>query len=254
MNEKAKELNLNNTYFVTPHGLDNPNHYTTAYELALLTDYALNNEKFAKIVNTKTYTININGNSRQINNTNELLGNLNGVDGVKTGFTNNAGRCLVTSITRNNWQIISVVLGADTKKDRTKDSINLIEYSFNNYELVNIKEMIEDKYKTWQEQYEKSIQIYKGKEDRIYTYLEEVPYMEYPIKKDEIKDIKCEINCVDFIKAPVNENDIIGSLELKIKDKDICSLNIKCKNEVKRKGILDNFKTLFYNIGLYLAM
>ena len=139
MNAKAKELGLKNTSFVTPHGLDDQNHYTTAYELAVLTDYALNIKEFAQIVNTKTATIYINGNSTTINNTNELLGYLNGVDGVKTGFTNNAGRCLVTSTTRNNWQIISVVLGADTKKHRTKDSIELIEYTFDNYKQVNIK-------------------------------------------------------------------------------------------------------------------
>lgn len=77
MNEKARELGLKNTNFTTPHGLDNPEHYTTAYELALLADYALQNKKFAEIVNTKTYTITINGNPKIINNTNELLGVLN---------------------------------------------------------------------------------------------------------------------------------------------------------------------------------
>lgn len=120
MNQKAKELGLTNTKFVTPHGLDQPEHYTTAYELALITDYALKNETFAKIVNTKTYEIHINSQAKMLSNTNELLGNLNGVDGVKTGFTNGAGRCLVTSTTRNSHQIICVVLGADTKKIRTR--------------------------------------------------------------------------------------------------------------------------------------
>ena len=90
MNKKAKELGLNNTHFVTPHGLDDKEHYTTAYELAILTDYALKNKKFAEIVNTKSKTILINGYQKQIHNTNELLGVLEGVNGVKTGFTNNA--------------------------------------------------------------------------------------------------------------------------------------------------------------------
>ena len=113
MNEKAIELGLTNTHFVTPHGLDDANHYTTALELAKLTDYAMDNETFAKIVGTKSTTIYINNQSRQINNTNELLGVLNGVVGVKTGFTNNAGRCLVTETKRNNMDIITIVLGAD---------------------------------------------------------------------------------------------------------------------------------------------
>ena len=98
MNAKAKELNLTNTHFVTPHGLDNDDHYTTAYELAVLANYALKNETFCKIVGTKNITISINNYSKTLSNTNELLGNLNGVYGVKTGFTNGANRCLVTSV------------------------------------------------------------------------------------------------------------------------------------------------------------
>ena len=116
MNKKAQELELNDTNFVTPNGLDNSKHYTTAFELAKLTDYALKNEKFAQIVGIKETTINVNGISRTIFNTNELLGVLNGVIGVKTGFTNGAGRCLVTETKRNDKDIITVILGADTKK------------------------------------------------------------------------------------------------------------------------------------------
>jgi len=73
MNKKAEELGLTSTHFVTPHGLDEEEHYTTAYELAKITDYALKNEVFAKIVRTGNYTVNINGNSKNIRNTNELL-------------------------------------------------------------------------------------------------------------------------------------------------------------------------------------
>ena len=110
MNNKAQELNLTHTHFVTPHGLDDENHYTTAYDLALLTDYALKNDTFKNIVSTKTTTISVNDTPRIISNTNELLGNLNGVYGVKTGFTFNAGRCLVSSCNRNSMDIILVVL------------------------------------------------------------------------------------------------------------------------------------------------
>ena len=77
MNEKAEELNLKNSHFVTPHGLDEDNHYTTAYELARITDIALENSTFSKIVKTKNYTVHINGNYKNLTNTNELLGNLN---------------------------------------------------------------------------------------------------------------------------------------------------------------------------------
>lgn len=83
MNAKAQELGLNSTHFITPHGLDMPEHYTTAFELAKMADYALNIEKFANIVNTKSITISINDRSKTLTNTNELLGNLYGVNGVK---------------------------------------------------------------------------------------------------------------------------------------------------------------------------
>ena len=139
MNKKAQELGLFNSHFESPHGLDSDGHFTTAYELSLLTDYALQNSTFLNIVGTKNYTVTINGYPKNLSNTNELLGNLNGVYGVKTGFTNGANRCLVTSCKRGDMDIICVVLGADTKNFRTKDSIKLIEYVFNTYEYFNVK-------------------------------------------------------------------------------------------------------------------
>ena len=107
MNKKTLELGLENSHFITPHGLDKEEHYTTAYELALITDYALNIDKIREVVKTKTYNVAINGYTKTIRNTNELLGYLNGVNGVKTGFTNGAGRCLVTSVEREGFNIIT---------------------------------------------------------------------------------------------------------------------------------------------------
>ena len=107
MNSKAELLGLENTHFITPHGLDEDGYYTTAYELAVLSDYALKIPKIAEVVATKTYTVLINGKPRNLINTNELLGYLEGVNGVKTGFTSNAGRCLVL------WKDIPHCLAAD---------------------------------------------------------------------------------------------------------------------------------------------
>ena len=102
----------------------------------------MKNKTFAQIVNTIEFTVTINGYPKTIRNTNELLGNINGVYGIKTGFTNGANRCLVSCCKRNNLDIICVVLGADTKSFRTRDSIKLIEYTFKNYELTNIEERV----------------------------------------------------------------------------------------------------------------
>ena len=193
MNEKAKELGLENTHYVTPHGLDDPEHYTTAYELAKLADYALKNETFAKVVNTQNYNVTINGYPKEISNTNELLGYLNGVNGVKTGFTNNAGRCLVTSVNRDGFEIITVVLQADTKNIRTKDSIKLIEYVYENYELVNIKDIIDEKFKNWVLINKDRIQVNKCKYNNMELYLTDLDNDVVPIKKSE-KDNKVDLN------------------------------------------------------------
>lgn len=252
MNNKAKELGLTNSHFVTPHGLDEDEHYTTAHELAIITDYALNNKKFSTIVNTKTTTININGNQKVINNTNELLGNLNGVDGVKTGFTNNAGRCLVTSTTRSGHQIICVVLGADTKKIRTSDSIKLIEYAFSNFEYINIKEKIEDKFEEWSKNNLKNIQIIKGQSQTLQIKLQEIQYEHMPINKNNIKDIEVEIDCQNILYAPIQKDKVIGIIQVKVKDEIICTTNIIIQEEIEKKNIIDYMKQLLSNYNLYL--
>lgn len=213
MNKKAEELKLKDTHFVTPHGLDEDEHYTTAYELAKIADYALNIEEIAKIVKTKVYTININGYSKNIKNTNELLGYLEGVYGVKTGFTNGANRCLVTSVKRGEMNVICVVLGADTKKDRTQDSIKLIEYSFSNYQMVDLKFMIEDEFDTLVDKAKFS--IVKGINNNLTIDLEEFYITLYPVHKEDIKDIKIETELRENLIAPVYKNDKIRKSYIK---------------------------------------
>ena len=237
MNKKAKELGLSNTNFVTPHGLDNEDHYTTAYELAVITDYALNNETFAKIVNTKSTAISINGNNRNIYNTNELLGYMQGVDGVKTGFTNGAGRCLVTSCTRDNNQIITVVLGCDTKKQRTSDSTKLIEYAFKNYTRINLEEKIQNEFENWQQINSKRIYINKANKQEINLELGEIHKKIIPIKIGKERNIKIEINAIYNYEAPVEEGKKIGNIIVKNNEEIIDSIDIICSKTVEKKNI-----------------
>ncbi len=242
MNKKAEELGLKNTNFVTPHGLDEEMHYTTAYELALIADYALNNEKIAEVVKTKTYTVKINNNNKTINNTNELLGNLDGVNGVKTGFTNGAGRCLVTSVERDGFNIITIVLGADTKKIRTKDSINLIEYIYSNYQLINLEEIIKEEFNNWNIINKNRILVYKGIKDTAKIKLQGYKYKNYPIKKDDIKNIKVEINNIQIqFEAPVYKNTEIANVSLKINETELMNTKIVISENIKRKGIKEYF-------------
>ena len=251
MNKKAKELGLNNSNFVTPHGLDNENHYTTAYELAILTDYALNNKIFEKMVNTKSTTVSINGNSRNIYNTNELLGNMLGVDGVKTGFTNSAGRCLVTSCTRDNNQIITVVLGCDTKKQRTSDSTKLIEYAFKNYQRINLEEKIQKEFENWKQINSKRIYINKAQEQEIELELNEIHRKIIPVRIGEEKDIKIEINAIYNYEAPVEQKTKIGNIIVKKNEKIIESIDMLYSKKIERKNIYSYLIDLIGAISNY---
>ncbi len=252
MNNKAKELGLENTHFETPHGLDSDNHYTTAYELALLTDYALKNSTFSNIVGTKNYTININGYPKNLNNTNELLGNLNGVYGVKTGFTNGANRCLVTACKRGNMDIICVVLGADTKNFRTQDSIKLIEYTFNNYTYINIENKINEYFNNWISANKNNFFIEKGISQNIeltHSYIEN-PII--PIKKSEIENIQILIDVNTYLQAPINKDDKIGNISVLLNNNIICYCDILCKNPIDKKGFYLYLLDFFKNYNNYL--
>lgn len=253
MNQNAQMLGLNNTHFVTPHGLDEEEHYTTAYELAILADYALNNELFAQIVNKKSYTININKNSKTLNNTNELLGNLNGVYGVKTGFTNGAGRCLVTSIKRGNLDVICVVLGADTKKDRTRDSAKLIEYTFNKYKEIDIKEKIKESFEKWNEINGNRINIEKGESSKLeLTLNDKDKIFTYPIEKGTEDNINIEINANLNLKAPVLENTNIGKIKVYYNAKELLEIDILNINKINKKRIKNYMSDIFKNYNNYL--
>ncbi len=252
MNHKALELGLTNTHFVTPHGLDEDEHYTTAYELAILSNYALNNKIFAKIVGTKDYTIQINGYPKALTNTNELLGALNGVYGVKTGFTNGANRCLVTACKRGDMDIICVVLGADTKKYRTTDSIKLIEYALHNFTYVNIEQMISNDFETWKKNNLNSFVIYKGKSNNLDLNYETIPYPMIPIRNDLVNKFNIFITHTRDLDAPIYKNTSIGKITLELEDKIIYSGNIIIYNEIQKKTILDylsyfvkNFANIF---------
>ena len=242
MNQKAKDLKLKSTHFISPHGLDNPDHYTTAYELAIITNYAMENEIFSKIVATKSITILINGNSKKINNTNELLGVLNGVKGVKTGFTNNAGRCLVTCTNRDGFEIITVVLGADTKKFRTQDSTKLIEYTYKYYKEVDITETIDSKFDDWKKITESRIEIEKAKNNsKINLEYEPIKNKVIPLKSKDYENIEIEVNCLTYLKAPVKSNTILGNMKIILNGEIVEIVPIRNAGEIEKKNKIDYF-------------
>lgn len=247
MNKKAKELHLENTNFVTPHGLDNDNHYTTAYELAILTDYALKDETFKQIVSTKKYAITINTYSRVINNTNELLGNCEGVYGVKTGFTFNSGRCLVSACKRNDLDIIVVVLGADTKKFRTTDSKNIINYIFKNFEYVNTKSIIENSFENYKTIFYNNL-ILEKTTDKPLLKLSVLNNYRFPLKRNDIPYLRTKVYTIQKFSPKNLENAKIGYISLYNNDTILYSLDIIQTNNLSTNTPLFYFKYLLKNM------
>lgn len=246
MNHKAQELQLSSTHFVTPHGLDNDEHYTTAYDFAILTDYAMNNPLFLQIVGTKYYTVSINGISKSIHNTNELLGVIPSVYGIKTGYTSGAGRCLITAAKENNLDIIVIVFGADTKKIRTDDSSKLINYIFSNYEAIDLSKLVSDKYNEYTSFLLPLIDIPKSS-GSLTTKLDNINYSYYPVKKGLINSVSVSIETVD-LSAPVNENQIVGNINVYLNDSKIFGTNILSSSYISKKSSFDYF---FYFVNNY---
>lgn len=229
MNKKAKELGLHNTNFVTPHGLDDSKHYTNAYDLAILTDYALRNLDFRNIVSTKNYTISFNGFPRVISNTNELLGNLKGVYGVKTGFTFEAGRCLVSSCKRNNLDIIVVVLGANSKKIRTQDSSTLINYIFDNYEYINIYSTIDDAFDDYISYFNRNCQLEKTS-TLPFLKLGTIENYNFPFAKNSPLKLSSKIYVLNTFNSSLQPNSKVGTLYMYNNDNLLCEVDILLEN------------------------
>ncbi|HHV96509.1 MAG TPA: D-alanyl-D-alanine carboxypeptidase [Clostridiaceae bacterium] len=217
MNYKAKLLGARNTNFVTPHGLDREGHYSTAYDLAVITRYALQNPVFSQIVGTK----NIIAGSRNLYNTNEMLDLYPGADGVKTGYTGQAGRCLVTSATRNGQRYISVVLNCPTRALRAQSSKKILDYAFSNYKpytLLNAGEKIA------------RVSIIKGIEDMV--SVEAVNDIFIPLSKDEYERIQKKVIIPEYLEAPVYAGITVGEVQFFLDGKLLAHSELKTSADV----------------------
>ncbi|KYH35717.1 D-alanyl-D-alanine carboxypeptidase DacB precursor [Clostridium tepidiprofundi DSM 19306] len=142
MNEYAVEIGLRDTHFESPHGLDSNYHYTTAYDLALLTSIAKENDVFNKIVSTKDISAEQYGFTRSYHNINKILYLIPKANGVKTGYTGNAGKCLVSSIDYNNNDIVIVVLNCHQRWNETKKIYNYVNQNYSYKCLINSNKIL----------------------------------------------------------------------------------------------------------------
>lgn len=228
MNEKTKEIGLENTHFTTPHGLDAENHYSSAYDLTKLAEYLLNIEYLANIVKERSVNIKVNENTKILGTTNEMLSFYEGANGVKTGFTGNAGRCLVASATRNGRTLISVALGCGNKKQRTEDSVKLLNYGFENFEVVDICENMRKEF---------NISVEKG---RFKNYKMVITGSEKAVvNKNETKNVTYKYNLEHKLVAPVKKGEMVGNIEIYVGDRRIRNFMICMPENIEKKGIAD---------------
>jgi D-alanyl-D-alanine carboxypeptidase (penicillin-binding protein 5/6) len=225
MNEKAAEIGAFNSNFVNPHGLDTHNHYTTAEDLGRIAAYALRNDVFSKIVSTKQKRIPWWGRDycRVLKNKNKLLWSVKGGDGVKTGYTRNAGRCLVSSATRDGWQLVAVVLNCGSMWE---ESTNLLEYGFSAYQPVTYYE---------KGQFVKTIAVFNGKKDRVRIVTDRL--VRVPLTQEEKERVEIVENWPDYLEAPVKEGQVAGQVRIELDGKVLIKANLVCQESVKEKDL-----------------
>lgn len=219
MNELATKIGAKNSHFNNPHGLDDPKHYTTAYDLALITAYALNNPIFKEVVSTKNHVIPETNMSdiRYLTNKNKLLSRLDGCVGVKTGFTSKAGRCLVSACERDNMTTVCVVLNCGPMFE---ESESLLNASFNEYNHT----LLVDKNK---EIPNKVIENTEG--ERLYIYPENDFY--YPLKENEKDKVEVKYN---IEKSTAEDGEVVGNIEIFYDNQLIKTLKLYTMNKIDK--------------------
>ena len=182
----------------------------------------------------------------------DYFGNVEGVNGVKTGFTNKAGRCIVVSVERGGFSNIAVILGADTKNIRAKDSVKLVKYVYDNYELVDIEKIVDKELLKWERTNQRKIYINKGKKDIIKLKLGASKYSLYPIKKGEINNIRANIQIEEYLEAPVEQEQVVGIMQISIGEQVIEEVEILNKEKIEKKKILTYFNEFISNYDIIL--
>ena len=229
MNDKAKELGLKNTNFKNPHGLDTANHYSSARDMSLIAKELVKHEKIFEF--TSVYEDYLReGTDKKIwlVNTNKLVRFYDGVDGLKTGFTEGAGYCLTATAKKDGMRVIAVAMGEATSKDRNKEVSEMLDYAFAQYK---IEKLVDDKFSLGK------YKVYNGKDE----YVNVIPKEEVSIlrKKGE-KNIKATYDKkVDLINAPIKKGDDVGILKVKKDGKVLKEVKLTVFKDVKKANYLE---------------
>lgn len=226
MNAKARALGAMNSNFRNPHGLTAANHYSTAYDLAWIARYALTNPTFAAIVSTRETTIDWldrRGKEKDVplRNTNKLLWMLEDADGVKTGTTDEAGPCLVSSATRGDQKLIAVVLH---DHNRWHDSMQLLKYGFDGFDYYHYADAGD---------LLGPLPVENGMADAVDVQLAQQASL--TVRAAEYNHVSMEIELPEKIKAPVYQGQKVGEIIFFIHDKAVKTVDIIATKEVAER-------------------
>jgi D-alanyl-D-alanine carboxypeptidase (penicillin-binding protein 5/6) len=235
MNERAKELGMMNTHFVNATGLPAEKHYSTAYDVALMSRELLNHPLFFRWSTIWVDTLEESRNKTELTNTNRLIRFYDGADGLKTGSTQEAGYCLSATAKRGNMRLLSIVLSAPSSKIRFSESSKMMDYGFANYEVVSVlkkDQVVKD-----------NVYVSGGKEEIIDGVVSQ--NVSFLIKAGESRDFNQEVLLEEKIEAPLKKGDKIGTLTITQGDKVVQNLDIVSDRDVLRANVFDYFKKIF---------
>ena len=229
MNQKVKELGLKNTRFQNCTGLDEDNHYSSAYDMGIIARNLLNHEEILNF--SSVYEDYLRENTKDkfwLVNTNKLVRFYEGADGLKTGHTDAAKYCLAATAKKNGMRLIAIVLGEEESKVRNKEAMELLDYGFNNKKLTTLKskkEVIEQ------------ISIDKGNKE----YVSIIPKYDVSVLEDKSTNTHKYSYKVklDKISLPLSKNNIVGKIEVYEKNKKITSVDLISDSDVKKLGYIE---------------
>lgn len=231
MNDKVQELGLKNTHFVNSTGLDEANHYSSAYDMAIIAKELLSHEQILDFTSIYEDYLRVDSSNKfWLVNTNKLVRLYEGADGLKTGFTDNAGYCMAVTAKRNGMRLIAVVLGEEKGSVRNLETSELLDYGFNVYKVTNFmeKDSIVD-----------TIRFEKSTNDEVNIYLSRDASVLMK-QSDNSSGFDTEIK-LNAIELPLKNGDIVGSLLIKKNNNVIDKIDLIVKEDVSSKNFIQLF-------------
>lgn len=227
MNKRAKELNLKNTNFKTPHGLDAANHYSSARDMSIIAKELVKHEKVLEF--TSVYEDYLRENTDKkiwLVNTNKLVRFYDGVDGLKTGYTKDAGYCLTATAKKDGMRIIAVVMGEPDSKTRNKEVSEMLDYSFAQYK---VEDLLKNKQSLGK------YEVTKAKQ----KYVEVIPKENATVlkkKSEKTGNATYEVK-LNNLNAPIKKGDVVGKLNIKENGKHIRTIDLTINKDIKKANI-----------------